>query len=249
MEITADKLQAYAEIVEKNADPVKIVRVPCAGKYCQKKILVLVETVKTAGETQDFKPLLCSFCEAHDGNGELMARWNEACPKIFREGALKTKTEKLPPLWNMIKQWTADNEHGLYIFGESGKCKSRMLFLLLYHRCVMTGTQFQVVRGGDFRRQILKAYNKKNIDGAAEYVDSLIEVPVLAFDDFAQDALTDNMIADLWRLIDYRTHSGKPTIILSNYSTDQIMSKYGDNPSVRSMCRRINEFSETYEIL
>ncbi len=227
------------------------VSVPCPCKHCRNTIVIW--------DKRDLEEIaqgrrVCHFCKEHNGESEAVFNYKKHCPKIFLTGKTKTDISKLPPAaYSRFKHWGEtfhQTNSSFYISGESGTCKSRMMFLILYHSIIAKGKNYRIFRGGELRETLLntyaQAYDSTNRRGelVQKIKDQLRTIDVLIFDDFGQDSLTDTMLSDLWTILDYRFSDGKPTVFLSNISPQGLKTRYGKVFSMESMVRRIEEFCE-----
>jgi DNA replication protein DnaC/primosomal protein DnaI len=146
-------------------------------------------------------------------------------------------------------RWNATGM-GLSIFGPSGAGKSRIFWLLMRRLIVEDELDVEVLRGGEFRQRMIEAYRAERSELV---IDRLSQVPVLAWDDFGQDALKAGMETDLRSIIDYRYNEGLPIVITTQFSPDELTQRLaGDDPARAQVCasiiRRISERSRVIPI-
>ena len=183
-----------------------------------------------------------------------LEKWRNTCPREFREGEGKT-TRNHPnwpaAIWDEIKDWQpgvrTDGKLGLFLYGDTGVCKSRMLHFLAYKLIVQEHRDCEVLRGVDFRQKMTNAYNLKKSD---EVLDRLKTVPVLLWDDFGQDSLSQGTISDLWSVVDHRYSEGMPTVISSNFPVGSLpdrLASFNENsrPQAVTISSRIDQMCKT----
>lgn len=217
-------------------------RLPCMGKFCQSDLFAI--TLSDLNEAREARTL-CAYCRENGISREL-ATYNKLCPSAFRTGEHATSLDKLPcpEAYKLLKQWAKrfPNCDSVWLYGNTGTGKSRMIFLILYHCVLAYGYDFAVIRGGEFRQQMLNAY-AEGLAKSNGIKDKLSRVEFLVFDDFGQDALTETMLSDLWQILDKRFGDGKPIAFLSNFAPADLRSRYVGFFALDSMIRRIEEFS------
>jgi len=179
-------------------------------------------------------------------------RFNAIAPSAFFSGRTKTNPERRGFPKAALERALRWNPTGLslLICGPSGAGKSRIIWELLRVLIVDDKLDVDVLNGGDFRRRMMEAYRAERSEIV---VDRLSRVPVLAWDDFGQDALKEGMETDLRAVIDYRYREGLPTLITTQFSPGSLAQRLaGGNSSREEVCasivRRIIERSEVIEI-
>lgn len=209
--------------------------VPCPGDCCDSvvfaKTLAEIDRIRKGED-------LCSECLEH-GASYRLRKFYEIAPRAFFFGEQATVPERLARLKSVADVWGNGHlpEHSLFIFGDTGKQKSRTMWHLIRERVLPGLATYRVLGGGELREMLLAA----GLNVSAVKM-RLATVDFLAFDDFAQDCLTETMFADLWSILDKRFRNGFKTVFLSNVLPNELSRKYADDYSMRSMIRRIQDF-------
>lgn len=241
-----DKPAAYDRVAKemeahKDDDYRVSYKLPCMGKFCQSSVYCTEDwELNNAREGR----MLCEYC-SESGVSRELNRFNQLCPAAFRHGDFATDANKLPcpEALKALKRWGKNfGSSSLWLYGNTGTGKSRMMFLILQHCILAKGYTFDVLRGGEFRQRMLEAYSEGS--GKANVVkEKLTRVNLLVFDDFGQDALTETMLTDLWQVLDKRFGQADPTAFLSNFAPADLRERYAGFFALDSMIRRIEEFS------
>lgn len=179
-------------------------------------------------------------------------RFKALAPKSFFEGPTATNINRkgFPrEAYEAVLAWRPGYE-GLLIFGETGACKSRILFALLRRLIIQDRADVEVLQGGDFRQRLIEAYRAER----TEYVlNRLKKAAILAWDDFGQDALGPGMETDLRAVIDYRYREALPIIITTQFTTATLTQRLAGGDFAReqvcaSIIRRIDERSRKIRV-
>jgi len=235
-----------------NPDHTKIVPLKC--KICGKSFMDEAFYQSVGG--------ICPECEARQKREDEAARlgnittpemrFDAIAPRSFFEGPTATNINRkgFPrEAYETAIQWTPNYE-GLLIYGETGACKSRILFALIRKLIVRDRVDVEVLNGGDFRQRMMEAYIAERTE---RVLNRMKKVAVLAWDDFGQDALKPGMETDLRSVIDYRYRDGLPIIITTQFTTAKLTQRLaGGDESREQVCasiiRRINERSRIIKI-
>lgn len=250
-------LSAFCSIFDydkHNPEHTRLVDVTC--DICGKTFQLEAFWAKTKGKN------LCSECSARCKKKEEEARkysimtpeerFKALAPKRFFEGPTATNINRkgFPrEAYEAVLAWKPGYE-GLLIFGETGACKSRILFALLRRLIIQDRADVEVLQGGDFRQRLIEAYRAER----TEYVlDRLKKSAILAWDDFGQDALGTGMETDLRSVIDYRYREVLPIIITTQFTTAALTQRLSGGDFAReqvckAIIRRIVESSRTIRI-
>lgn len=254
--IEPEKLSAYDEALSVFAEnPRAMLMLPCPSLLCQKEMFAYdAEQVERMRNGECF----CPLCEEH-GESAILRKFHAVEPRIFREGATATDVarfrqeefEAFRSFFSRALTPEAGAKTSLYVFGDTGAQKSRMLFRAMNPTFLRKNKTFRVLRGGDLRKEFALALQGDRFGGdRIESVKTeLMDVSLLVFDDFGQDKLTENMLADLWQVLDYRFGEGKPNVFLSNVPPADIAERYKNLFSLDSLTRRILEFSEILAVV
>lgn len=257
-EIPAAARETYDTILERykgldwNQASMKEIKWPCPTAGCNGWTWQMLRDLRHLRMDNYQHELVESFfCKKCASGSEfirpLIEQWMDQCPKAFQQGDTKTRIDLLPKeTYEAMKEWGNNILHSnksLYVFGRTGTCKSRMMWLILYHCVAKNGLTFKVYNGGDYRDEQLDIsstrYDRKPQNRLSTDAD---KVDVVVFDDFGQDALTESMMSELWNLIDNRLSNGKRMVFLSNFPPDALKPRYSSVFHMDSMIRRLEDF-------
>jgi DNA replication protein DnaC len=179
-------------------------------------------------------------------------RFAAIAPRLFFEGQTATNPKRAgfpKEAYDRALMWNPTGM-GLILCGPSGAGKSRILWALLRRLIVEDRKPVEILQGGDFRQRLIEAYRA---DRSEIVIDRLSRVPVLAWDDFGQDALKEGMETDLRAIIDYRYREGLPMLLTTQFSPTLLSARLSGGNSAReevcaSIVRRITSRCEVIEL-
>lgn len=220
-------------------------KLPCPSLWCDGNVYVTTLEELDAVRRGEH---VCECCREHGGKSRRRLYYERACPEIFRSGPTKTDPDQLTRLFDFLAAWgdLAIPATSIFAFGDTGTRKSRTLWTMIERKVLPArNVSFIILGGGEFRELMLSVqgdYSRIN-----ETKRRLADVDLLCFDDFAQDALTDTMRADLWSILDKRFRGARPTIFLSNLDPALFAQKLGDDFVAKSLVRRIRDYAKIIE--
>lgn len=250
MKASEQKLKEYAAAREKLiANPRAFVAIPCPIEYCDAKFYVYSTSDLDEVEAGN---LVCDYCSAHDFKPKTIAEWESITPPLFRTPPTASDTERFPKdAWSAICNWAKnapETHRSIYVFGDTGTCKSRMMYEALKY-IALSKLTFTAVNGGGIRSAFYATYDAKDKYAATNRAKAAwVNAGVLFFDDFGQDALTETMLADVWQILDTRFCSLRPTAFASNFAPRDLAERYGKLFSMDSLIRRIEEFADIIKV-
>ena len=203
-----------------------------------------------------FAPKYCDKCiEEHQRLGarieqqqqadEARQKWERICPPIYRD----TDPNRLTPTMRKYAEtWTSENGRGLAFVGATGKCKTRVCYMILarYH------FEGHSVFGITAAKLAELVQNKFSIDNEIRSESlanlKLIEtVPVLLLDDIGQEKITERTGSEFFSLIEQRTSHERPTLWTSNLDAGTFKQALGAERGQPTI-RRLREFSEIVKV-
>ena len=172
--------------------------------------------------------------ETREENQKRIKRWDALCPERFRD----TLFEKLPchePSERALK-WPFTGGAGLNLWGFPDTGKTRTLFLIL-HREIHAGKKAIVFGPGDFSVNIEKqAYHR------AEWIQALMKVDFLGFDDMDKMSLTGDHESVFFAILDKRMSNRLPCLFTHNSTANDLEYKFRNG---KAMVRRIRQFTQS----
>ena len=144
-----------------------------------------------------------------------------------------------PAMVAKVMAWTFGKD-GLLLHGDSGKTKSRLMYMLAHRVYVDDGIQLAVVRATKAARKVAD-FNAA--PGSVEsYIRLLISVPVLCIDDLGKETQSDRWESALVEILDARGAAHRPCIITTNYVGAELVKRYRDESTGEAVVRRLREF-------
>ncbi len=175
-------------------------------------------------------------------------RWELQCPS-----ALKTSDWDHPSLLpnreaiERVRSWSADSAKGLLISGATGLGKSRAFWSLLQRLMVTEGREVSVFHSTDFFRDMQEQVNYGR-DESAAWSRCMSAVPILALDDFGQEATlsarADWAQAVFMRLLDTRLGEGRPILITTNLGAADLAGGQVNGVRANPLVRRLLDLCE-----
>jgi DNA replication protein DnaC len=140
-----------------------------------------------------------------------------------------------------VRSWQMHSQ-GMLITGPSGRGKSRALWDLLRRLMCREGREVRVFRSADFFRR-LQEHIKYGSDESRLWLKLLAETPLLALDDWGQEAVTNARAnwceATFFDLLDQRLGNRLPIIITTNLTARQIADSDHENVRSDPLLRRL----------
>jgi hypothetical protein len=196
------------------------------------------------------KPTICSSCiikacdaDKREREAARHAAFLTLCPDIYqrtdpdRPGFPKAKLAR-------IMAWQY-GPRGIAAHGETRRCKSRCLWLLI-QRLIMEGRSVAAMTGGQLGRSCAEALSE---GGAAprDWFDHLATIDVLFIDDLDKAKFTDRVLAELFDIIETRVAHELPILITTNATGDTLTDKMkteGAGFAAEPLIARIREFCD-----
>lgn len=145
-------------------------------------------------------------------------------------------------------RWTYGPK-GLFMWGQSGRGKTRTLVELLRRLWVNEGREFNFVRFVDWSAKLDQA-PKFGSGMHSKEVKPLIDPPILGIDDCLKGRPSEGVVTALFNVIDARVSAGKPTFITTRYALSHFPGSpfearmaVGQPEVARDLSRRLAEFS------
>lgn len=132
---------------------------------------------------------------------------------------------------------------GIYIFGESGKCKSRILWKL-WENDILNYSKNKFLKRG----QILSNWERRFFKDPENFYKSCEKAKILFWDDFGKEKLSESFANVIFRIIDERYSYKRFNIITSQFSPLQIIKRCDDLENGKATIRRLIEQMEVIEL-
>lgn len=166
----------------------------------------------------------------------------EAFDRLCLEGFKDTDSSRLDQnAVTLSKDWADDktDKLNMLIGGATGVGKTRLSWLILKRKFVMTGMRYAYIGAETFTRRLL---SEKHL------MDTLCNEPILLFDDLGKERDTPTAEAGIFEIIRERMDRKKPTIYTTNYGPDKLMDRFSKAETGSAICRRLKESSLCIEM-
>ncbi len=182
-------------------------------------------------------PDCCQGCttehEEKERSKQVAQRINAKVPPAYRNNDLT----KFPPEWARIKEWQPKQDgQGLGLIGDTGKCKTRMVFEML----VRQRLRFDYITGFGLQ---LAAQEKWKDDAQRAKLATLRKSKVLVIDDLGKQRWTEAGEAEVFDIVEERTSHLRPIIFTSNQVGKDLEKVISDNVC-GPLLRRLREYCQ-----
>lgn len=121
--------------------------------------------------------------------------------------------------WAAAKEYAADPQGWLYLYGPCGAGKSHLAAAIL-NACAARGLLGGYQNAGDLLQHVLDGYDDRTYSARLDDVKGL---PLLVVDDVkAEYLLTRGRAEILWQLVDHRYRMDLPTVITANVTPQEL---------------------------
>lgn len=156
----------------------------------------------------------------------------EKVPELYR-----TTDDLLVPRWarEIAAAWNPQDRYGITILGASNTWKTRAATRVL-EKAFLAGKQIEFRQAGDLRREINRLAREGN-DSAM--LKELCLTPVLLVDDIGNQAFTETAEEFMLALFEGRTARNLPTLVTTQFPSDEFLSKFSNRRIGTAIARRI----------
>jgi hypothetical protein len=203
-----------------------------------------------------FTPLYCQNCIGeHQHTQAQIAQqqeaddwtrgWERICPAIYRDTDVNRLT---PTMRRYAETWTSENGRGLAFVGSTGKCKTRVCYMILA-RYRLNGHSVFGITAAKLAELVQNKFSIDNeIRGESIEKLRLIErIPLLLVDDVGQEKITDRTGSEFFSLIEQRTSWKRPILWTSNLDAGTFKQALGAERGQPTI-RRLREFSDIVRV-
>lgn len=148
----------------------------------------------------------------------------------------------------------AIERNGLLIVGSYGTGKTH-LATAIANQLIMTGTPVIAMTMIDLLARIKQSYDGDESDNEADIMRIYEEVPLLIIDDIGSEQPTEWGITRIYAIINARYEAYMPTIVTTNYGTDELIRRMtpggygkGDSRNAEKTLDRLKEMCEGVEM-
>lgn len=171
-----------------------------------------------------------------------MPNENKWIPTEFQN----TDESLLPPVWGTMRYWLP-NDGGIYIYGPTRRCKSRMAYMIIARALA--------------RGEVVETYDSRTLRGKVEqcisagtlwaWYETLKNVDVVLIDDLGKfDGNGRRIEEEVFNLVKLRCEAKKPMIITSNDSPKLLGNRFSEEfrapliARLEEQCRVVSVYSD-----
>lgn len=173
------------------------------------------------------------------------AKWNEVCPPLYRD----TDPSRISPVAaRAASDWNCAGEAGMGFTGETGKGKTRALFLAL-RKAFDAGKTCLSVSHNRFSKTVQEAFAGEGAErtDARALLKRCQTVGVLLLDDLGKSPATERADAELEEMIEHRAAHKLPILWSANGSSTWLEKRLGPDRGA-PLVRRLSQFSKPIAI-
>jgi DNA replication protein DnaC len=170
-------------------------------------------------------------------------RWEAICPPIYRD----TDANRLTPeMRRYAETWTSEGGRGLAFVGATGKCKTRVCYMILarYH---YDGQGVYGITAAKLAELVQKQFDNETRGESLEKLKLIERIPLLLLDDVGQEKITERTGSQFFSLIEQRTSWKRPTLWTSNLDAGTLKQALGAHRGQPTI-RRLREFSDIVKV-
>lgn len=203
-----------------------------------------------------FERKLCDKCQTQNDEtlaetekiklaGATEEKWQEICPPLYRD------TD--PALISCVaaraaNDWNPKGESGMGFTGETGKGKTRALFLAL-RKAFELGRGCYAISHNKFSKTVQEAFSGEGVErgDARAILRKCQNVGVLLMDDLGKPPPTERADAELEEMIEHRAAHKLPILWSANGSSVWLEKRLGPDRGP-ALVRRLSQFSKPVSI-
>lgn len=160
-------------------------------------------------------------------------------PKIFAETDIGLLPAAQPAI-EQVLSWSPKQNRGLLLHGETGRGKTRLVWLLL-EQLIRKGFRPLFFTSDQLSRELGESFAKRSHD---DTLQRIYNRRILCIDDLGKEKPTQRWEEDLFSIIRERTDQARPTIITTNFVGQGLIERFNDPELAKPLVRRLREFSQ-----
>lgn len=175
--------------------------------------------------------------------------WHKQCPALYRNinPTLRQRYKRIDwAKYDLAIQWRPGDK-GLFLFGDSGSGKSTALWHLLKSLCEI-GTKWAIFSGKELSERYFAAVKTNEVDLLTK---QLVDIPLLALDDFGKDVISEGVSSFLFDLMNQRFEQLKPIIGTTRFNSKTLPERFAahDRTKGEDLSRRIQDYCKIYAFI
>ena len=135
---------------------------------------------------------------------------------------------------------------GIYLYGTIGTGKTTAAELALINLYDHGHINIKIVTAPQLISTIRQGYNAGS--DVEDYIRTFSQYKVLVIDDIGKEAPTEDALMLMYRVIDERYKSMKPTSYTSNYKRSELIKRLSQNGNIETAIAIVSRMSETKTI-
>jgi DNA replication protein DnaC len=174
---------------------------------------------------------------------EVRHKWERICPPIYRDTDINRLT---PEMRRYAETWTSENGRSLAFVGATGKCKTRVCYMILarYH---YDGHGVFAITAAKLAEFVQKQFDNETRGESLEKLKLIERIPLLLLDDVGQEKITERTGSQFFSLIEQRTSWKRPTLWISNLDASTLKQALGAERGQPTI-RRLASFSDIVKV-
>lgn len=166
-------------------------------------------------------------------------KWLAVCPPLYRDTDVN-HPELSREAVACVRDW--DMKTGIGLVGESGRGKTRLLFLAL-RRAFDAGKFVRVVSHNRFSKLVMDAFSGEKRTEAAQALDAFRKTGYLMIDDLGKAPSTERADAEMEELVEHRVCNGLPILWSANAGGAWLEARFGPDRGP-ALVRRLAQFCQ-----
>lgn len=166
-------------------------------------------------------------------------KWNAVCPPLYRDTDLSHPGLSRAAI-DCVSKW--DMQNGIGLLGESGKGKTRLLFLAL-RKVFDAGKYVRVISHNKFSKLVMDAFMGDSRSENSKQLDALRRTHFLMIDDLGKAPSTERADAEMEELVEYRVSNSLPILWSANAGGGWLENRFGPDRGP-ALVRRLAQFCE-----
>ncbi len=206
--------------------------------------------VETALGYRFKSPRFCAACSAkieaeieaekkRQNNAAREEKWKAVCPPLYRDTDLRHES-LAPAAVACVTRWNM--EKGIGLIGESGRGKTRLLFVAL-RRAFDAGSFVRVVSHNRFSKLVMEAFSGESRSESGKELNVLRRTDFLMIDDLGKAPSTERADAEMEELIEHRVSNDLPILWSANAGGGWLEARFGPDRGP-ALLRRLAQFCE-----
>lgn len=169
--------------------------------------------------------------------------WLDICPPLYRLTDPHHPDIPKATLAKIMAWIPKADGVGLGVFGKTGRCKTRMVYLLC-RELHMSGVKLFAIGSKSLGNCFSRSFGDGQEAGLArDAITKARAAKVLFLDDLGKEKFTEHVESEFYDLVEHRTSHLKPTLWTANATGSELEAMMSQDRGA-AIVRRLREFSE-----